>query len=309
MKIRAIILSLFLLLPLASAMAQDNDMEAIPMTYPKLLPTFNGEDANAFSKWINEHKHYPEGTKKAGIEGRVTTQFTITKEGKLTNVRILRGVHPLLDQEAIRVIESAPQVWKPGKKKGELVDLTYTFPVIFKLSEEDLAYRVLELCRYIPDHVLKPEAKEAMTPEFFRALSEAFDAPVADYTEIGDNEWLWYFVTGNGGSEPVYGVKSVSLTDKNAARAVITVRQSWDGVVDPKEAPKEYVVSLKRVNTQWLLDDFDGKKAECMAYVREVRKKYASGKYEKYLKSAKDLRQYIPDFKARLEAFYAKYGK
>ena len=148
-----------------------------------------------------------------------------------------------------------------------------------------------------------------MTPEFFRALSEAFDAPVADYMEIGDNEWLWYFVTGNGGSEPVYGVKSVSLTSKDSARAVITVRQSWEGVIDPKENPKEYVVMLKRVNGRWLLDDFDGKKAECLAYVRDVREKYASGKYVKYLNSEKGLRQYIPDFKERVEAFYTKYGK
>lgn len=54
---------------------------------------------------------------------------------------------------------------------------------------------------------------------------------------------------------------------------------------------------------------FDGKKAECLAYVRDVREKYASGKYVKYLKSEKDLRQYIPDFKERVEAFYTKYGK
>lgn len=309
MKIRAIILSLFLLLSLVPAFAQENDTEAILICYSTPKPTFNGEDANAFSKWINEHKHYPEEAKKAGIEGRVTTQFTITKEGRLTNVRILRGLHPLLDQEAVRVIESAPQVWKAAKNhKGEVLDNTYTFPVIFQMSEEDLAYRVLELCRYIPDHILKPEVKEAMTPEFFRALSEAYDAPVADYGEIGDNEWLWYFVTGNGGSEPVYGVKSVSFTDKNAARAVITVRQSWEGVIDTKENPKEYEVLLTRVD-KWLLDDFDGKKAECMAYVREVRKKYASGAYVKYLNTSKDLRQYIPDFNERVEAFYAKYGK
>lgn len=133
MKTRAIILLLLLLLPLVPIMAQEqDDFEAIPMTYQKKKPCFNGGD---FSKWVNEHKNYPEEAKKAGIEGRVTTQFTITKEGKLINVRILRGVHPLLDEEAIRVIESAPQIWKPGEKKGEPVDVTCTFPVIFKLTD------------------------------------------------------------------------------------------------------------------------------------------------------------------------------
>lgn len=140
MKTRAIILSLFLLLPLVPAMAQElDDFEAIPINYKETKPSFNGGDANKFSVWVNEHKHYPEEAKKAGIEGRVTTQFTITKEGKLINARILRGIHPLLDEEAIRVIESAPQIWKPGEKKGEPIDVTYTFPVIFKLTDEERA--------------------------------------------------------------------------------------------------------------------------------------------------------------------------
>lgn len=172
-----------------------------------------------------------------------------------------------------------------------------------------LTDRTLELCQYIPDHVLKPEAKEAMTPVFFRALSEAFNAPVADYGEIGDNEWLWYFVTGNGGSEPVYSVKSVSQTDKDSARAIITVRQKWEDGSFAEEDTKEYEVLLKRVDGQWLLDDFDGKKAACQAYVRQVREKYASGEYVKYLESAEDLKEYLPDFQERVKDFYAKYGE
>lgn len=172
-----------------------------------------------------------------------------------------------------------------------------------------LTDRTLELCQYIPDHVLKPEAKEAMTPDFFRALSEAFNAPVADYVEIGDNEWLWYFVTGNGGSEPVYSVKSVSQTDKDSARAIITVRQKWEDGSFAEEDAKEYAVLLKRVDGQWLLDDFDGKKAACQAYVRQVREKYASGEYVKYLESAEDLKEYVPDFQERVKDFYAKYGE
>ena len=176
-------------------------------------------------------------------------------------------------------------------------------------SKVDLFERTLELCRFIPDHVLKPEAKDAMTPEFFQALSEAYDAPVADYMEIGDNEWLWYFVTGNDGSEPVYGVKSVSKTAKNKAQALITVRQKADDREEPDAEAKEYEVLLKRIDGKWLLDDFDGKKAECHSYVRQVREKYASGEYVKYLESAEDLKEYVPDFQARVKAFYEKYGE
>ena len=137
MKIRTIILSLILLLPFVPSMAQEQDDEQFMICHETTKPRFNGGDANEFSKWVHEHKIYPEEAKKAGIEGRVYTRFTITKEGKLTNVKLIRGVHPLLDEEAIRVIESAPQIWKPGLNyKGEPIDVNYTFPVLFDLPKE-----------------------------------------------------------------------------------------------------------------------------------------------------------------------------
>lgn len=140
MNLRVIILLLLSLFPFSALHAQGQVDEPFFPCYREKKPSFNGGDANMFSKWVNEHKHYPEEAKKTGIEGRVTTQFTITKEGKLVNVRILRGIHPLLDEEAIRVIESAPQIWKPGENyKGEPIDVTYMFPVIFMLSDEERA--------------------------------------------------------------------------------------------------------------------------------------------------------------------------
>ncbi len=115
-------------------------------------------------------------------------------------------------------------------------------------------------------------------------------------------------MTGNGGSEPVYSVKSVSRTGKDNARTIITVRKKWEDGTCAEEDAKEYEVSLQCIDGQWLLDDFDGKKAACRAYVRQVREKYDSEEYEKYLESAEDLKEYVPDFQARVKDFYAKYG-
>ena len=142
MNLRKLILFILLMIPGIMAFGQERkeheeEQEAIPVTYIKAVPRFGEGDANAFSKWVNEHKIYPEEAKKAGIQGRVTLQFTITKDGKLTNVELLRGVHPLLDEEAIRVVKSAPQKWTPGRKKGEFADVTYVFPVIFQLPKDD----------------------------------------------------------------------------------------------------------------------------------------------------------------------------
>ena len=195
--------------------------------------------------------------------------------------------------------------------KRILICLSIIFPIISCAQpKENLSERALELCQYIPDHGLKPEAKDYMTPEFFHALSEAFDAPVVDYGEIGDNEWLWYFVTGNGGGEPFYGVKSVTRTSKDKAKATITVRETWEGeFIVSEEDAREYEIALKRIDGQWLLDDFDSKKAECLKYIKEMRGKYKSGELLKYMQSENYFHQYIPDFKRRIEDFYKNYGK
>ena len=176
-------------------------------------------------------------------------------------------------------------------------------------SKEDLSERALELCQFIPDHGLNPEARDYMTPEFFGALSEAFDAPVVDYGEIGDNEWLWYFVTGNDAATPEFTVKSISLVDETHAVATIAVQKRSDITQELFDEVAEYPVEMVRVDGQWLLDDFDGKKAECIVFVKEMRAKYESGEFLKYMESEDYLKEYIPDFKKRVEEFYRKYGK
>lgn len=106
--------------------------EAIPFQMVEKRPSFQGGDANTFSKWVNQRLVYPEIAKENGVQGRVTLQFTIEKDGTLTKVKVLRGVDPSLDKEAVRVVSSSPK-WTPGKQRDRSVPVTYTFPVIFQL--------------------------------------------------------------------------------------------------------------------------------------------------------------------------------
>ena len=106
--------------------------EAIPFQLVEEKPSFNGGDANEFSKWVNSRLVYPEIAKENGVQGRVTLQFTVEKDGSVTKVKVLRGVDPSLDKEAIRVVSESPK-WKPGKQRDRAVPVTYTFPVIFQL--------------------------------------------------------------------------------------------------------------------------------------------------------------------------------
>ncbi len=106
--------------------------EAIPFQLVEEKPSFNGGDANEFSKWVNSILQYPEIAKENGVQGRVTLQFTVNPDGSVSNVKVLRGVDSSLDKEAVRVVSMSPK-WKPGKQRDRAVKVTYTFPVIFQL--------------------------------------------------------------------------------------------------------------------------------------------------------------------------------
>ena len=107
--------------------------EAVPFQIVEEKPSFQRGDANTFANWIGDHLKYPESAKKAGVQGRVTLQFTIGKDGKVGDVKVMRGVNEEIDAEAVRVVESSPK-WKPGRIDGKAVPVAFTLPINFKLD-------------------------------------------------------------------------------------------------------------------------------------------------------------------------------
>lgn len=111
---------------------EEVEEETLPFVMVEQKPKFNGGDANEFSKWVNSRLQYPQICIENGRQGRVTLSFTIKADGSLSDVKVLRGVDPALDQEAVRVVKSSPK-WTPGKQRDRAVAVSYTFPVIFQL--------------------------------------------------------------------------------------------------------------------------------------------------------------------------------
>lgn len=106
--------------------------DEVPWVSAEVKPSFNGGDANAFSKWVNSRLVYPEIARENGVQGRVTLQFTIGADGRLSNVRVLQSPDESLAAEAVRVVSSSPK-WAPGRMRDRSVRVVYTFPVIFQL--------------------------------------------------------------------------------------------------------------------------------------------------------------------------------
>lgn len=98
------------------------------------MPTFQGSDFSTFRQYLAENIIYPDEAKKKNISGTVYIQMVVTRDGKVENVKVIRSADPLLDKEALRVVMSSPE-WEPGKQKGQNVNVAFTFPVVFTLSE------------------------------------------------------------------------------------------------------------------------------------------------------------------------------
>ena len=113
---------------------EEDEVDDAPIPYAAVQekPTFMDRDANEFTKWVYANMEYPDAAKENGVQGRVTLEFTIDKSGRVSNIKILRGVDPVLDNEAVRVISKSPK-WSPGKNRGKAVDVKYTFPIVFQL--------------------------------------------------------------------------------------------------------------------------------------------------------------------------------
>ncbi|MBR1625868.1 MAG: hypothetical protein IJ681_01855 [Bacteroidales bacterium] len=141
-------------------------------------------------------------------------------------------------------------------------------------SETTLRERAMELCTYIPDHELKEDSKPFMTTDFYTVLDTMFN--LLPEFESMDHEWLYYFVTGNGGTIADYEVKSVELMDKTHAVATINVRQKWEnGSFDEKTDVEEHKLSMEKVDGEWLIADFDGHKEDCLRHIAINRKEQA----------------------------------
>jgi TonB family protein len=98
----------------------------------EVSPQFPGGD-DARIKFLTNTIKYPVEAKNKGIQGTVYVTFIIEKDGTLSNVRVIRGVHKSLDDEAIRVVKSMP-VWKPGMQRGKPVRVQFNMPMKFSLG-------------------------------------------------------------------------------------------------------------------------------------------------------------------------------
>jgi periplasmic protein TonB len=95
--------------------------------------TFRGGDLNDFRIWVQQNINYPEEAVNADISGKVNVSFVVNKNGELSDINVIRCLHPSVDKEAVRVLLSSPK-WKPAKQNGRVVKQLYSMQVKFVIN-------------------------------------------------------------------------------------------------------------------------------------------------------------------------------
>ena len=112
----------------ASGNSEDSEIFQVVEEQP-MFPGGMGE----LMKYLQKEIKYPKEAQEQGVQGRVIVQFVVNKDGSITEAKVVKSVHPLLDAEALRVMGTMPN-WTPGKQKGKPVRVRFTLPVTFRLS-------------------------------------------------------------------------------------------------------------------------------------------------------------------------------
>ena len=107
------------------------DLENTVFFIVEEMPEFPGGEEGLL-KFVTENTKYPEVAKEKKIQGKVFVQFVINRDGNVEDVKLAKGVDPLLDEAAMNIVKSMPQ-WKPGKQRGQYVKVSFTIPINFQL--------------------------------------------------------------------------------------------------------------------------------------------------------------------------------
>ncbi len=160
------------------------------------MPKFLGGEY-AMMRFINNNIRYPKTAADSHIEGKVIVQFVVEKDGSIGEVKVARGVHKDLDQEAVRVIKMLPKFYEPGRNAiGEPVRVWYTMPINFKLqgAVEGPTGDYVKDAKQVGEEVIKILMRDINSEEDINQMEKDTDALQKKYEDFykargGENEW------------------------------------------------------------------------------------------------------------------------
>jgi hypothetical protein len=171
------------------------------------------------------------------------------------------------------------------------------------LEDYYIKRRVAQLVPYIPDHGMENSRREAFEPSFYRLLNHAFSMPSSGIGEIGYEEWLYYFVSGQDydGSEN----NQVEVID-------YTLNGQKTAYVEVKYFQRNHTIVLHYNGFDWVIADFDSLKTRLEQYIAEMREYFQSREWDDYVANImngddEDWKQMAREKQKELEEYFRKY--
>ena len=178
-----------------------------------------------------------------------------------------------------------------------------------KFTTEYIVKSAEKLIDYVPDHEFDPSIKPYFNADYFSLLEESWAVPIDDIVGIGENEWLYYFMTGNGGDEEFMD------HSKNILEAV--VMDDYNAWVQMEYLDRVHDIVMHFENGDWVISNFDGTKDQMGRYIQNQREHLRGIDWQAYEETlVEDNKAYIPEaelrsmlkeFKAEVDAYFAKY--
>ncbi|MBR1901812.1 MAG: M56 family metallopeptidase [Bacteroidaceae bacterium] len=150
----------------------------------------------AMYKWIGYHLKYPEECRAKSIQGRVTIQFVVNKDGSISEIKTLRSPNPLLSKEGIRIVNAMPK-WKPAQNKGKVVASYFRLPINFRLAGTQKTETITEQGTQIKPVVLTAVSKPTGKPVEETADDGIFDEPETKAEFPGGDMAMYKWIADN----------------------------------------------------------------------------------------------------------------
>ena len=212
--------------PLAAALLLVSNISCTSTTEEALqeceqMPEYPGGMGECM-KFLSKNIKYPVEAMENNVQGRVIIQFVVKKDGSINDAKVAKSVDPLLDKEALRVINAMPK-WKPGMHEGKAVNVMYTIPVAFKLTNESVdengVYMVCDQMPMYPGGML----------ECMKYLQKNIQYPQeAKEKGIQGRVIIQFIVEKDGSIKDTKVVRGVDSSLDNEALRVINAMPKWE---------------------------------------------------------------------------------
>eukprot|EP01029_Cantina_marsupialis_P025537 TRINITY_DN67678_c0_g2_i1.p1 TRINITY_DN67678_c0_g2~~TRINITY_DN67678_c0_g2_i1.p1 ORF type:complete len:723 (-),score=105.87 TRINITY_DN67678_c0_g2_i1:42-2051(-) len=211
--------------------------------YVDEMPVFPG-GTKALQNYIAATVKYPSEAFKKGVKGRVFVTFVVNKEGVVDQARVIRGVETSLDKEALRAVTAMPK-WMPGIEKGKAVDVSYTVPINFditddkKIDEVKVDGKVFTIVEKMPEYPGGPKGLQKYIGANVKYPAEALK------NNITGKVYIMFVVNKEGNVDQARVARGVEPSLDAEALRVIKSLPKWEpGMEKGKTVDVSYVVPI-----------------------------------------------------------------